>query len=301
MPFRDKLYVLFFLFLLGLPINSRAHCISEVPDVTKKTEHIDCKLTIKDKGDLPNTEVHWSFHFPLSPGQCAHFCEVYQQIRKETREGASHWKGKTNAKDTLIPRNHNSGKTAFGYFDHMPSPEEIKASGLPGPEVIDNSGGPIAFLDLEPFGFKRGGRNFDIGGGADDINTTILRVRFDIQNRVYDPFNRPDAHNAWVLEEAEKKPFDSATSMSVLNVIDTPAEREKHILLTRKYLRDDGRAFFKVWRGNGKEKEERRAGHYYSHKGAESYVGEVEAVYGKGNVELHKELNLIVAIKRGKK
>jgi hypothetical protein len=161
-------------------------------------------------------------------------------------------------------------------------------------ENTDNTVGCEAFNDI---GLKKHTRNIDIGGGKFDQNTEYLKKEFDIENLVYDPFNRSVEHNKLVLSIAHYNPFDTATSMSVLNVIDTKKARLEHIKLMFDCIHNQGAAYFKVYKGNGSGKGKYGKNRYQSNNGVEFYFSEIASVFGRKNTKIFPKLNLIVAIK----
>lgn len=143
-----------------------------------------------------------------------------------------------------------------------------------------------------------GPRNFDNGGGEHDDNTQYLKEKYNIENIVYDPFMRPLEHNENALEQAQIKPFDTCTSISVLNVINTIKSRLAHIKICDKILKANGLAFFKVWAGNKSQIPTEVEGGYQSNKDIEGYIDEVKEAFGAGNVYLDSENKIIKAIKQ---
>lgn len=160
---------------------------------------------------------------------------------------------------------------------------------------IDNTTGFGAFDDLE---LKSNTRNIDVGGGKFDHNTTYLFKKYKIINVVYDPYNRSENHNQTVLKLAHKKPFDTATSISVLNVINNKKIRYNHIKLIFDSLHSKGKAYFKVYGGNHSGKEWYGNKIYQSNRGIETYYEEIAQIFGKKNTLLIKEKNLIIAVRQ---
>ena len=91
----------------------------------------------------------------------------------------------------------------------------------------------------------------DIGGGSEEGNSAYVKECYDTSLVVYDPYMRSAEDNARVLAEATRRPFDACTSISVLNVISSKEARREHILLCWRVIKETGKAFFKVWPGNG--------------------------------------------------
>jgi len=141
-----------------------------------------------------------------------------------------------------------------------------------------------------------GTRTIDIGGGQHDFNSAYLDHIYDIEHRVYDPFMRPDEHNAHLLAKAIERPFDSCTSISVLNVIDQEDARLEHIKLCYAVVKECGKVFFKVWPGNGTGMPEKKKGSFQSNKNMEAYVKEIENVFGR-NVSVDHQNKLIKCVK----
>ena len=158
---------------------------------------------------------------------------------------------------------------------------------------MDQTEGVGAFLNLP---LVSGTRNLDVGGGAHDANTTYLATR-GIVNYVYDPFSRSIQHNSVVLAEVTANPVDTATSMSVLNVIDRREARLEHIKLCHQVLKAGGKAYFKVWPGNRSGIGQILDGGYQSNRGAESYLTEVAQIFGQSQVQFDSNRDALVAQK----
>jgi SAM-dependent methyltransferase len=156
-----------------------------------------------------------------------------------------------------------------------------------------------AFLDIV---FEPNTNNLDVGGGKGDAISAYLLKERKVTNYVYDPYNRSKQHNDRILGLAAKGNFDSATSMSVLNVIDNRDARMKHIQLMHSALKPGGKAYFKVYRGDnsGRELLDPQHNRYQSNRGVKTYLDEVTEIFGK-DVTVDKDRNLIIAIKAIKK
>eukprot|EP00877_Chromochloris_zofingiensis_P010470 jgi/Chrzof1/5677/Cz16g11110.t1 len=160
--------------------------------------------------------------------------------------------------------------------------------------TIDDTEGLGAFHDIR---LQPNTRNIDVGGGKFDTNINYLKHKYQVTNRVYDPFNRSKEHNLAVLQESITAPFDTATSISVMNVIKDKADRVDHVRLTFDCIKPGGVAYFKVFAGNGSGQEDVQEGTYQSNRGAESYADEVAQIYGRSNVHIFKHRHLLVATK----
>lgn len=159
---------------------------------------------------------------------------------------------------------------------------------------LETTEGFGAYLD---YCLKPNTKNFDNGGGTHDYNTIYLKRYHGVTNSVYDPFQRSVEHNETVLAEVENHDFDTATSNSVLNVIDTKESRLQHIALSCRALKEGGIAYFKVYPGNSSLVGNYTAGGYQSNRPAKTYQDEIEAMFGKGNVVVDTMRHLIIAYK----
>jgi len=97
--------------------------------------------------------------------------------------------------------------------------------------------------------FAPGSRNIDIGGGKFD-NASEHLAKQDVENLVFDPYNRSADHNRMVLESVRGKPADTATVSNVLNVIPDEANQIKTLETAYKSLKDNGEVFITVYEGN---------------------------------------------------
>lgn len=90
--------------------------------------------------------------------------------------------------------------------------------------------------------------NADLGGGAFEFGTAFLRGR-DVQNIVYDPFNRSPHFNHDAVSRLQGGQAHSATIANVLNVIREPSARHQLILQAADVIGDHpGRsAYFSVY------------------------------------------------------
>lgn len=158
-------------------------------------------------------------------------------------------------------------------------------------EELDNTEGFGAYMDLP---LKPMTRNFDNGGGTHNYNTQFLKEYYGVENHVYDPFQRSEEENRKTLREID---FDTATSMSVLNVIDQIPARLDHIFLSCRSLKTFGVAYFKVFENKGDGKEEWKSYGYQSNRPTREFQEEVEQVFGKGNVVTDTLRHLIIAYK----
>ena len=159
---------------------------------------------------------------------------------------------------------------------------------------LDYTEGFGAYLDIP---FRPMTKNFDNGGGSHDYNTQFLREILGVENIAYDPYQRPKEQNEKALELVAKQVFDTATSNSVLNVIDTLHNRLEHILLSCEALKKYGAAYFKVFDGNHSSEGQWLSYGYQANQPVDFYQKEVEQVFGAGNVVTDQLKHMIIAYK----
>lgn len=92
------------------------------------------------------------------------------------------------------------------------------------------------------FGWKPNTKNFDIGGGKYDLMTNKL-IEKNVTNYVYDPYNRSDIHNEFVLKTCLDGKSDTVTIFNVLNVI-KEYEIQLHLIrMAKNALKNGGYLF----------------------------------------------------------
>jgi hypothetical protein len=84
--------------------------------------------------------------------------------------------------------------------------------------------------------------NLDIGGGKYD-NITELLAKWGIKNYVYDPYNRSEEHNEYVIEKTKNGQVDTVTIFNVLNVIKEKEEQIRVLKKARNALKPGGKVF----------------------------------------------------------
>ena len=140
-----------------------------------------------------------------------------------------------------------------------------------------------ALFNSPAFERKRGSRNLDYGGGAFDKGSEYLAQEHGVDSQVYDPFNREKEHNDFVLKGFKKEPADTATVANVLNVIAEPEARLHVIKQVHNHIKPDGKAYFTVYEGDGKDKGSgnsrmTRDG-WQEYRPTHSYVEEIKQVF----------------------
>jgi len=115
-----------------------------------------------------------------------------------------------------------------------------------------------------------GKTNLDWGGGKFDIATEFL-AQYGIENAIYDPYNRADEHNQFVLS----KRYQTATCCNVLNVIKEKAVRQQTILNCLNYI--ETTFFISVYWKSGKKEGVTSKG-YQMHKKPDFYINELKEI-----------------------
>lgn len=165
----------------------------------------------------------------------------------------------------------------------------------------ENTAGVNAFHDIQ-FD-KNVKRVLDVGGGKFDCNRDYLKTARNITLHVWDPYNRSTTHNLQVEHEIANSKVDAATSMSVLNVIPEVNVRLAHIVTVWKALNINGKAYFKIWPGEGILKgtylPASTATSYQANAFFDRFIREIQIVFGINCVTIDKNIpNLIVATKK---
>lgn len=182
------------------------------------------------------------------------------------------------------------------YIDSNPIDQPDGQKVYSGGKRIDHTEAFGAFDSILK-SYSLGTRSLDIGGGEEDLNAAYLSERYQIKQSVIDPFKRSKEHNLAVLSDAIARPFDTVTSISVLNVISSEEALNAHIHLTKKCVKEGGKVFFKVWPNNGSGIPSNLPEEgWQSNRRLASYLEIINKVFGK-NVILDTENQLIYAVK----
>jgi len=135
---------------------------------------------------------------------------------------------------------------------------------------------PALFKEIDrAYGWPRGARNADIGGGSWDDATKWLAKK-GVENIVYDPGNRSDDENLDALSRIVGGQCDTATVANVLNVIPEAGSRSDIIELAAVSLKEGGIAFFSVHEGHGDMQIDETRDGYQNNARLAEYVPEVE-------------------------
>ena len=129
--------------------------------------------------------------------------------------------------------------------------------------------------------FVPGSINADIGGGRFD-NATAKLAESNVQNVIYDPFNRTREWNKNAIAKIANGKSDTATVNNVLNVIQEPASRQRVIAQAADAVRQDGKAYFLIYEGDQSgnsrvtKQKDGVALSWQEHRKADSYIPEVQ-------------------------
>ena len=140
---------------------------------------------------------------------------------------------------------------------------------------------------LKKIRWQAGTTNADIGGGRFDEGTEYLAAQ-GVENLVFDPFNRNEAHNRKVVERLRAGGTDTATATNVLNVIQEQEVRLEVIRQAAKVIRPEGVAYFQIYEGNGSGQGAATSKGWQNNAGTAAYLEEVKKYFGavkrRGNV-----------------
>lgn len=167
---------------------------------------------------------------------------------------------------------------AFEDDDFESSEQEFSSANT----SINSSKLPAVFNKVK---FNPGTINLDYGGGKFD-NATEFLANQDVDNLIFDKFNRSDEHNKNVIKKIRQNGgADTATCSNVLNVIKERDIRVNEVIKNiYSLLKSGGTAYFTVYEGTGAgDSRETKAGYQLNKKTAD-YVEEIEEIFGKGNV-----------------
>lgn len=122
--------------------------------------------------------------------------------------------------------------------------------------------------------------NLDYGGGKFDNASDYLKDAYNVNNLIYDPFNRSIEHNKKVLKTIRSNNgADSATLSNVLNVIKEPTIRSEVLRNIKKLLKPGAPLYITVYEGTGKgDSGETKSGYQLNKKTAD-YVEEISEIF----------------------
>jgi hypothetical protein len=278
---------MFYIFSIGIAAffltqDTQAQCVS------KRVENM-CNVVFQVQDKITKSTVNVSRTYDLqllSIDHCDHFCRIFEETLN--RLNASHKAQENTPSDPMT-------SNAIETLD--PQVESPEHAGLTNTTFLygvyngnlDLTESAGAFDDLIQFALmKKGNRNIDVGGGRYNHGSAFLEL-FGVKNEVFDPFGRSQKHNNRVLEQDS---FDTATSISILNVILSAKERLEHIQLIHNKLKPGGIAFFKVYEGD----KSGSASRFQLNQKTAFYLKEIQCIFGN-EVEFKEHHHLIIAKK----
>lgn len=166
--------------------------------------------------------------------------------------------------------------------EHPTSNEDIRYSIREDDQTITSEGTslnqtPSTFTNYK---FDSSDRILDYGGGRYDTSKRALEETYPgITVEVVDPFNRTEAHNQRILNEFSQNKADVITINNVLNVINSKSAIENVISESKKYLKENGMAYFAIYEGDGSGEGKETSAGYQNNQKAAFYVPMVEKYY----------------------
>ena len=147
---------------------------------------------------------------------------------------------------------------------------------------INSSKLPAVFKRVK---FQPGTVNLDYGGGRFDNATEFLADQ-DVENLIFDKFNRSEEHNKNVIKRIRQNGgADTATCSNVLNVIKERDIRVNEVIKNIKsMLKPGGTAYFTVYEGTGLGDSKETSKGYQLNKKTVDYIDEVKEIFGDNNV-----------------
>lgn len=128
--------------------------------------------------------------------------------------------------------------------------------------------------------WKPGTVNIDIGGGRYDEGTKYLAEK-GVENLIYDPYNRDETYNRFVVGRLMKRSGDTATVNNVLNVIAEADVRKNVVLQAAKAIKKDGVAYFQIYEGDGSGVGKQTSKGWQNNRKTQEYVAEVATYFDK--------------------
>ncbi|MBQ2212844.1 MAG: hypothetical protein II410_08175, partial [Ruminococcus sp.] len=140
-----------------------------------------------------------------------------------------------------------------------------------------------------------GETNIDIGGGRFDLATNYLAER-GTKNMLFDPYNQNEEVNRATLDYLmQGNKADTVTCANVLNVIAEPDARANVILEAAKAIKEDGKAYFMVYEGDGSGEGKRTSAGWQNNRKTADYMGEIgqyfNSVQRKGKLIIASEVD----------
>jgi hypothetical protein len=134
--------------------------------------------------------------------------------------------------------------------------------------------------------YKSGEKIIDIGGGKSKNVSNMVAENNRAALGVFDPFNRTSRHNKTISNRFGYGQSSVSTAMNVLNVIKEKANRKKVIEQGYNSIYQGKSFYIQIFEGDKSGEGRETSKGWQENRKLESYIKEVEAVFGKGNVEI---------------
>lgn len=132
------------------------------------------------------------------------------------------------------------------------------------------------------FGWKKGTRNLDYGGGKWNTATNFLKSK-GVRNLIYDKYNRSDTHNNQIMEAINLDRVDTATLSNTLNVIKERSEKETILYIVKAALKKEGICYITCY--NSGKTGESNPDSWQEGKSLKSYLPLVKKIFGNGEIK----------------
>lgn len=125
--------------------------------------------------------------------------------------------------------------------------------------------------------------NLDYGGGRFDKATDFLKTK-NVENLVYDPFNRSAEHNKAIKDKIAKEKADTGTLANVLNVIKEKDVRIHVLKDLKSMVKPGGEIYIAVYWDPKQQAKETSKG-WQNHMPPSGYLDEINEVFGNSKVK----------------
>jgi len=123
------------------------------------------------------------------------------------------------------------------------------------------------------------GNNLDLGGGKYQTTTNYLKS-FNVNNFIYDPYNRTPIENITALRLATINGYDTVTISNVLCVIEEYKERIELLQLALACCKPKGKIYITVYEGDKSGiSKTYKGGTWQANRKLETYFDEICEVF----------------------